>query len=431
MKQSGSFEVPQSATQIPEVDGGIWPFVAVGAGAAGMLAGIFAARGGVRTLLLETRREPGAKIRVSGGARCNVLPSESSIDDFHTQDSLNSVRNVLQSWPLDGVRAFFEDELGIPLKVEPTGKVFPRSDDPREVVVGLLAALQAAGATLIGSARVTSISRVDRGAARFELELDDGRRVLATRLCLACGGLSLPKTGSDGRGFEMARELGHTLAPLYPALVPLLAADPTWGELAGLSLPVRLSVWRAGKRVGQRSGDFLFTHRGFSGPVALDVSWHFAGPDGVEARLEAAWLADGAPDWEAALRERGSKSVAAVLHGPLPRRLAARLLDRARLDPATKLAGLSREARASLRRELEACELTISGNEGYRTAEVTDGGVTLSELRTKSLESRLVPGLHFAGEIVDVSGRIGGYNFLWAWVSGRKVGDAVAAAIRS
>ena len=277
----------------------------VGAGAAGLLAGLFAARGGVRTLLLETRKEPGAKIRVSGGARCNVLPSQMQWDDFHTHGSMNAVRHVLQSWPLEQVRQFFEVELGVPLKVEATGKVFPISEDPREVVVKLLAALEHAGAALVGGFRIAAIGHVSHaGRDVFSLVSDDGRTLLASRVCLATGGLSLPKTGSDGQGFELAR---------------------------------------------------------------------------------------------------------------------------AGLDPESKLAALSRAGRKALLAELCCCPLRVSGNEGYRTAEVTEGGVPLSELRTTTLESRSVPGLYFAGEIVDVCGRIGGFNFLWAWVSGRKVGDAQAA----
>ncbi|HTF89771.1 MAG TPA: aminoacetone oxidase family FAD-binding enzyme [Planctomycetota bacterium] len=401
----------------------------VGAGAAGLLAGIFAARAGVRTLVVETRKEPGAKIRVSGGARCNVLPSKMQWDDFHTHGSMNSVRNLLQSWPLEAVREFFEIELGIPLKVEATGKVFPVSDDPREVVVKLLDALGRSGASLVGGLRIDAIQRGlegERGA--FQLAAEDGRSVLAERLCLATGGLSLPKTGSDGRGFEFARALGHGLSPLYPALVPLLAGEACWAELAGISLPVRLSVVREGKIAHARTGDFLFTHKGFSGPVALDVSWQFAAPDGAGATLEAAWLGESAPAWETLLTSGGRHTLSSVLREHLPRRLSDTLLARSGLAPESTLGALSREGRKALLRELNRCELAVSGNEGYRTAEVTDGGVQLSELRTATLESRQVGGLYFAGEIVDVCGRIGGFNFLWAWISGRKVGLAVASS---
>lgn len=401
----------------------------VGAGAAGLLSGIFAARGGVRTLVVETRKEPGAKIRVSGGARCNVLPSVMEWNDFHTRGSMNAVRNVLQSWRLDEVRKFFEQDLAIPLKVEVTGKVFPLSEDPREVVAGLLSALSRSGAELVGGFRIVAIRAQGESEQRwFELESDDGRKLQARRVCIATGGLSLPKTGSDGRGFEFARALGHAVLPLSPALVPLLAGDSRFGELAGVSLPVRLNVLRDAKLIDSLQGDFLFTHKGFSGPVVLDVSWHFAAADAAGTKLEAGWLGDGAPAWEELLSRGGKQTLAHVLREHLPRRLALALLERAGLDPESSLSSLSRESRRRLLGELEHCELAVCGNEGYRTAEVTDGGVPLSELRTATLESRNVPGLYFAGEIVDVCGRIGGFNFLWAWVSGHKVGLAVAGA---
>jgi predicted Rossmann fold flavoprotein len=393
-----------------------------------MLAGLFAARRGVPTLLCETRREPGAKIRVSGGARCNVLPSVMDWADFHSGGSMHSVRKVLQSWPLEEVRAFFEQDLGIALKVEDTGKVFPVSEDPREVVVGLLNALEAAQATLVGDFRIASLRRVqERGAMLFELESADGRKLLAQRVCLSTGGLSLPKTGSDGRGFDFARELGHGVLALYPALVPLLAADARWAELAGVSLPVRLRVLRGQKLVQSHDGDFLFTHKGFSGPVVLDVSHHFSRPAQEPPRLFAHW-GGARVDWEAALLRGGASTLAVVLREHLPRRLAALLLERAALDGETRCATLTREARRRLVRELADCELELGGDEGYRTAEVTDGGIALSEVEPRALESRLVPGLHFAGEMLDATGRIGGYNFLWAFVTGRKAGLGIARA---
>lgn len=424
-----AFEVPDSPTVIPPEPGGPWPCVVIGGGAAGLLAGIFASRGGAPALVLETRKSPGAKIRVSGGARCNLLPSELAPEDFHTRGSTNVVRNVLQSWPLAEVRRFFEQELGIALKVEETGKVFPESDDPREVVLGLLGALADAGGILVGGARVATLQRQGPDGP-FELQLEDGRIVRARRVCLATGGLSLPKTGSDGRGFLFARSLGHSILPLRPALVPLLALEPEWATLAGISLVARADVLRGDKRVDSRQGDFLFTHKGFSGPVVLDVSWHFTGETSADARLAMAWLGDGAPDWEALLSRGGRQTLGGTLREHLPRRLVHVLLARAGLEPEGALAGLSREGRKRLVRELSQCEIKLAGDEGYRTAEVTDGGVPLAELRTQTLESRNVPGLHFAGEIVDVCGRIGGYNFLWAWVSGRKAGTAIAAANR-
>jgi predicted Rossmann fold flavoprotein len=418
---------------LPVPDGGVWPLAVIGAGAAGLTAGIFAARRGIAPLVLETRERPGAKIRVSGGGRCNVLPSRSSPEDFHTEGSRHSLRKLLASWPLEQVTAFFERELDIALKVEETGKVFPVSEDPREVVAALLGALERAGGLLAAGQRVVSLRRVPPGAstagARFELETATGERLLARRVVLATGGRSLPKTGSDGAGLDMAAELGHHPHPSYPALVPLIAADPSWGELAGLSVRARLSVERGGKLALERSGDLLFTHRGFSGPVVLDVSWQVTAPFAAGARLRAHWLGRTGPDWDAWLRQGGARPIESALREELPRRLAQRLIAASGVPADRQLSQLSREDRRRLVQVLAACPLETTGDEGYRVAEVTGGGVPLEEVEAGGLESRLVAGLHFAGEVLDVQGRIGGFNFLWAWVSGRKAGEGAAEGV--
>jgi len=402
----------------------------VGAGAAGLLAAVFAARAGTRVLVLETRPKPGAKIRVSGGGRCNVLPSAVTLDDFHTSGSRNTLRNLLFSWPLPEVHAFFERDLGIPLKTEPTGKVFPVSDESKEVVDALLAECARSGAELLTAFRVTDVLPAPAGSRpAFLLRSDTGETLRARRLVLATGGLSLPKTGSDGGGLAIARRLGHSAVPTYPALVPLLAAENSWSDLAGLSAPVRLTAERAGKTLEQREGDLLFTHRGFSGPVVLDLSHHVTHPGSDDVRLLVHWSGSDVPDWDAPLREGGRATVASTLRRHLPRRLVLRLAERAAVAPETALSTLPREARARLVETLARFPLPIAGSEGYRTAEVTGGGIPLEEVATATLESRIVPGLHFCGEILDVTGRLGGYNFLWAWTSGRRAGQAAAAAL--
>lgn len=405
------------------------PLAVVGAGAAGLTAAIFAGRAGVPARVFETRVRPGAKIRVSGGGRCNVLPSRSELEDFQTSGSSNALRKLLQSWPLDAVRAFFEDDLGVALKVEASGKVFPRSDDAKEIVTALLEATARSGSELWTGRRVVDCRPAPAGEPGFALVDEAGSEVRAGRVILATGGLSLPKTGSDGAGLRLARALGHELRPDYPALVPLTSDDPGWAELAGLALPVRLTVRRHTRVLEVREGDFLFTHRGYSGPVTLDVSWRLCEPEAAGAELHAHWIGRSRPEWDAWLRQGGKRGVAAALREELPRRLVARLLALAGLDPERRLSELTREERLRLVGVLDDCPLRVTGNEGYRTAEVTGGGVQLGEVVTRTLESRLAPGLHFAGEILDVTGRIGGFNFLWAWVSGRRAGEAAAAAL--
>jgi predicted Rossmann fold flavoprotein len=413
----------------------------IGAGAAGLFTALFAARSGARALVLETRPRPGAKIRVSGGGRCNVLPSAVTLDDFHTSGSKHAMRNVLFSWPLPEVRRFFEDDLRVPLKTEPTGKVFPRSDSSKEIVDALLAACEGAGVVLQAGFRVNELRRAQSGAGgehgqgasapRFEVLSDDGRLVRARRVVIATGGLSLPKTGSEGAGYRFARSLGHTVRPTSAALVSLETPDSAWGELAGISCLVDARARAGNKTLERRRGELLVTHDGFSGPVVLDLSRWFTTPrsnDEDAPMLEVAWGGIDVDRWESTLRAGGSGGIEATVREHLPRRLADHLVARARVDPEARRATLPREERARLVRELGACALPISGHGGYAKAEVTQGGVPLEEVRLETLESRIVPGLHFVGEVLDVTGRLGGYNFLWAWVTGRKAGLAIASS---
>lgn len=400
-----------------------WPVVVVGAGAAGLTAATFAARKGAAVLLLETRPEPGAKIRVSGGGRCNVLPSDAGPDDFWTGSSRPVLRNVLRSWPLAEVRDHFERHLGVPLKTEPTGKVFPVSDSSREVVQALLRDAAQAGVALAGGVRVTGIDRENGG---FVLREAGGGVVRAARVVLSTGGRSLPKTGSDGAGWAFARALGHDVRPTFPALVPLTAGEPAWRELAGVALPAAVTVTRGGRVAERWSGAFLFTHRGFSGPVVLHVSRHFTAPDAADVAWSIAWGGEETA-WEGALAAAGRRTVGTVLRERLPRRLGDLLAARAGVPGDRMLAQLRREERTGLLRELTAAAPPVSGSEGYAKAEVTAGGVPLEEIDARTMESRRTPGLYLAGELLDATGRLGGYNFLWAWVSGRRAGEGAAA----
>jgi predicted Rossmann fold flavoprotein len=263
----------------------------------------------------------------------------------------------------------------------------------------------------------------------FELRSAAGKTVPAARVVLATGGLSLPKTGSDGAGLRIASAMGHVVAPTYPALVPLLSPDVVWKELAGIALVARLRALRAGKVIEEREREILFTHRGFSGPVVLDMSRHVTAPGTENVELRVKWGGAQAPRWEGVLRQGGAKTVLSAVREHLPRRLGDRLVALAGVGTEVRLAELSRAARLRLIAVLEEFRLPVAGSEGYATAEVTGGGVPLSEVHLDTLESRRVPGLHFAGEILDVTGRIGGYNFLWAFVSGRRAGEGAVKSL--
>jgi predicted Rossmann fold flavoprotein len=249
---------------------------------------------------------------------------------------------------------------------------------------------------------------------------------------IATGGLSVPSTGSDGTGLRVAQALGHDMTATYPALTPLTAHPAPFGSLSGISLPVTLTA-RAGELSATATGGFLFTHHGYSGPSVLDVS-HVAVRsrlDGVApARVLVRWTSQNDAQWEEALRPQGSRTVLAAVATALPSRLADALLETANIDPRLPLANLSRGDRLRLIDLLMRGALPWSGDEGYKKAEVTGGGVALGEVDSRTMESRRHKGLYLCGEMLDAFGPIGGYNFLWAWATGRAAGLGASATIK-
>ena len=390
------------------------------------MAAIFAAAGGAETLLLERTRDGGRKILISGGGRCNVLPARVDERRFVTDSSPHTLRNILRSWPLAEQIAFFERELGLPLVEEcETGKLFPASNRARDVRDGLLALAARRGARFLAETTVTGLEPA-AGGWRIERELAEPLAVDA--VVVATGGLSVPSTGSDGRGLALLAALGHAVHPTYAALTPAVASPAPFAALAGVSLPVTISARDHGRSAAS-SGGFLFTHRGYSGPSVLDVS-HVLVRSRLEgdagARLSVQWTRLDEAAWEAALRPEGTRTVGGVLRRELPDRLADALAEVAGVAPSRSLAQLRRDERRRLIEVLVRGELPWTGDEGYRKAEVTGGGVSLAEVDPRTLESRRHPGLHLSGEVLDAFGPIGGYNFLWAWATGRAAGIAAA-----
>ena len=398
----------------------------IGAGAAGTMAAIFAAAGGAETLLLERTRDGGRKILISGGGRCNILPARVDERRFVTDSSPNTLRNILRSWPLAEQIAFFERELGLPLVEEgETAKLFPASNRARDVRDGLLALAHRRGAHFLAETTVTGLEPVADG---WRVEREGAEPLLVDAVVVATGGLSVPNTGSDGRGLAILAALGHTVHPTYAALTPAVANPAPFAALAGVSLPVTITA-RDRRRTAGSSGGFLFTHRGYSGPSVLDVS-HVLVRSRLEgdagARLSVQWTGLDEAAWESALKPEGTRTVAGVLRRELPERLADALVEAAGVAPTRPLAQLRRDERRRLIEVLVRGELPWSGDEGYKKAEVTGGGVSLAEVDPRTMESRRHPGLYLSGEVLDAFGPIGGYNFLWAWATGRAAGIAAA-----
>jgi len=409
------------------------------------VAAIFAAGGPAPVIVLERTADGGRKILISGGGRCNILPSRLAPERFVTDSAPPLMRGMLRAWPLARQRRFFEDEVGLPLALEAeTGKLFPRSNRARDVRDGLVALARRRGVQFIFS---TTVDGIARDGARWRIATTDGVHQ-ASSVVLATGGLSVPMTGSDGTGLRVAKELGHAMHSTYPALTPL-TVEPSRdaalhpAQLAGVSLAVRLRA-RGGGRTTDSHGGFLFTHRGYSGPSVLDVS-HVCvrSIEGIgaepamaaaagrpldpagRATLRVSWSEVPAAEWEARLLE-GDAHVASILGRVLPERLALFLLASAGVPRDRRTSSLRRPERNALVEHLTSYLLPWDGHEGYKKAEVTGGGVALSEVDSRTLESRHHPGLYLCGEMLDAFGPIGGHNFTWAWSTGRAAGTAAA-----
>ena len=434
------------------------PDVAViGAGAAGLTAALRAAEAGARVTLLNAHPRIGLKILMSGGTRCNVTHAEVTERDYHG-GSPKVVARVLRAFPPEATRAWFES-LGVGLKLEPTGKYFPVTDDAQTVLDALLGAVTRAGVAVESGARAVRLERAPsaEGGEGFRIGIQTVRTssafgigtvaalhahawpvppvvpdrwIEAGRVILASGGLSFPRTGSDGAGYALAAALGHTIVPPIPALTPLAAEDPLCRSCQGTTLEAELTLRVDGRREVALRGSFLFAHFGYSGPAALDLSRHWLRAEGAgERRVIASFLPGETAEslvaaWVSAAAAEPRLTVRRHLGARLPDRLVVELCGEAGVEPAALAGQVDRAARARLIERMLARPLPVSGTLGYEKAEVTAGGVTLAEVNPSTLESRVCPGLYLCGEILDVEGRLGGFNFQFAWSSGTVAGRA-------
>jgi predicted Rossmann fold flavoprotein len=394
--------------------------VVVGAGAAGLMAAIHAAGGPAAVLVLESTRDGGRKILVSGGGRCNVLPSVGTPERFVTDSPAHLLRGMLRSWSLVQQRNFFERDLGVPLTLEAdTGKLFPASNRARDVRDALVSRARSLGVSFQFGA---SLVDLEKDGHQWSVRTTRGT-IGATRVVLATGGLSVPATGSDGRGLDVTARLGHRVHPTYPALTPLVSESMAHAGLSGVSLNVRLRA-RAGTRIRETYGGFLFTHRGYSGPAVLDLS-HVAvrsrERNADPAVIRVQWALPDAHAWQSMLGSSNG-NVATAISAHVPQRLTAALLAEARVPLDRRGPDLRRDERMAIVERLTSYVLPWTGDEGFRKAEVTGGGVALDEVNPRTLESKRHAGLFLCGEMLDAFGPIGGHNFAWAWATGRLAG---------
>jgi predicted Rossmann fold flavoprotein len=427
--------------------GSLLDVTVIGAGAAGLMAALTAAERNLSTLLLEKNRQPGVKILMSGGTRCNLTQNTNNrgiIEAYGDQGRfLHSALAILS--PQELVQ-FIEAE-GVPTKIEETNKIFPVSNRASDIVDALVARVQRSGATLQLNSPVQSLHcEADVWQIVTTQRTFHSRNVIVTT-----GGLSYPGSGTTGDGFAWAQSLGHTLIPTRPALTPLTTNEDWVRTLSGLTLPDILvkvtaaaaeaapfpaAALRTGKQAkqgiaAQQRGSVLFTHFGLSGPAILDVSRAVTTHPVPNALL---LLVDFLPDINATqldqqLREEcasdGKKQVVNVLARWVPRRLAEALCQQLQLPPELRSAELNKRDRQRVLQSLKQTSISLSGALGYKKAEVTAGGVSLAEVDSRTMQSKLQRGLYFAGEVLDLDGPIGGYNFQAAFATGRLAGLSV------
>jgi len=391
--------------------------VIVGAGAAGLMAGIQCARQGLDVLILDGQQTIGSKILISGGGRCNITNQIVTEKDFSgTHPRL--IRNILKTFSPEKALDFFQS-IGVDLTLEEDGKYFPVTHSAQSVLNSLIKQIGKLKIILKPGQKIKHICFED-GVFRLT---SSSEKAAAKTILLATGGLSYPATGCDGSGYQLASSFGHQLTPTLPALTPLLTNHPDLMKLSGVSLPVRLSLVAKDKKLISFEDDFLFTHFGFSGPCVLNISKYWLRAKKEQgASLQASFLPGETTDTltaklKSAQDKRPGWLIKRFFEGLLPGRLVTMILEQTGIEEKQIFNQLTREKRKHLIENLLAFILPVTDVIGFSKAEVTSGGIALNEVDAKTLESRLQPGLFFAGEILDVDGKIGGFNFHWAWAS--------------
>ena len=394
--------------------------IILGAGAAGLFCAGLAGQRGLKVLLIDHAEQVAEKIRISGGGRCNFTNRDTTPAQFLSAN-LDFCRSALARYtPADFIALL--QRHGVAFHEKHKGQLF--CDGSSQQVIDLLLAECRAGR--VQHWQPCAVAAVRAGSAGFELDTDRGP-VQAAQLVVATGGLAIPKIGASDFGYRLARQFGHKIIEPRPALVPLTFDAAAWAPfvpLAGASLQVEISTG-AGRQRGHFREDLLFTHRGLSGPAVLQISsyWRPGQPlllDLLPGQDIAAALAQA--------KQTSKRQLGKVLAEWLPQRLAEAWLSTLGLDAGRPIAEQRDRDLHRLAESLSGWQITPNGTEGYRKAEVTAGGVETRELDSRSMASKRQPGLHFIGEVVDVTGWLGGYNFQWAWASAAACAAALAAS---
>lgn len=405
--------------------------VVIGGGPAGMAAAVFAAREGLSVTLLEKNEKLGKKLYITGKGRCN-LTNVAEIEDFFAQVPHNPrfLQSAVRGFPASALMDWIEG-LGVPLTVQRGGRVFPRSEKASDITRALARALHEAGVQVRFGA-VAQALRTEQGILSG-VRLIGGEELEAGACVLATGGMSYPATGSTGDGYALSAALGHTVRPPRPALVPFETEEQWPRTLSGLSLKnVALRVWQGGKKRYDRQGELLFTHFGISGPLAIELSSLVAEAPLSELRVALDMKPALSPETLDArlvreLAAHPKKAVSGVLAGLLPSRMAALAPGLLGIDPALPCGQVPKAGRRALGAWLKGIPLTLTGTRGLSEAVITRGGVEVREINPSTLMSKKIPGLFFAGELIDVDALTGGYNLQIAFSTGVLAGRSAAA----
>jgi len=399
--------------------------IVIGAGAAGMVCAIAAARRGAKVTLFEKNEKQGKKLYITGKGRCN-LTNNCDEEDFlkNVMSNANFLYSAIYGYNSRYVMDFFEG-LGVPLKVERGDRVFPVSDKSSDIIKALKNELDRLGCKTKLSTKVTDICARDGEVIGAHV---DGELVHADAVVVATGGLSYQSTGSIGDGYRFAKNIGHKVIEQRPSLVPLKSPDDFVKELAGLSLKnIALSFFVRGKVVYSGFGEMLFTHTGVSGPLILTASRYYKSGDAeVVIDLKPALDADALDNRVLKdFTQNKNKQFKNALDALLPSKIIPVVIEKSGIDPEKQVNAIMRVERESLVRVIKAFSVKIDATEGYNQAVITVGGVTVKEINPSTMESRLCKGLYFVGEVLDLDALTGGFNLQIAFCTGFLAGESV------
>lgn len=402
----------------------IYDIAIVGGGASGMMAAIIAAQNNMSVVLIEKNTELGRKILATGNGRCNLTNRLTDVSRYHGGDP-EFIGHVLEKFDQFDTSKFFEN-LGIILKEENLGRIFPKSDQASTVVNALSYELQK---NKVEISLGIQVRRIEKKDSIFKITLESTKIIEARKLIITAGGKASPQLGTSGDAYFWLQNMGHTVTGLYPALAPI-ETEETWPkEIQGLKVEANVITSVDGDIIYTKFGDVLFTHFGLSGPAAMAQAGAIGPNLGRNVKIHLDLFPDDKIDnldlkLTKIIESNGAKAIKNVLAGIIPSNLAPVLLSILNIDSDRKAAEISKIDRKNISQTLKNIELTVAGVRPFKEAQVTHGGVTLSEIDMNTMESKIVPDLYLAGEVLNVDGDSGGFNLQWAWSSGHLAGQS-------